>query len=66
MLVDLLSDFKRDVSRACVVLDEDRFTARRSCFLTDRAGVLRWRHVEGHGGHRRTDDELLQALADLA
>jgi len=65
MRVDLLSDFKRTVSRAYGVLDEDKFTARRSYFLIDRAGVLRWSHVEAKNGQRRDDAELLAQIEAL-
>jgi peroxiredoxin len=65
MSVDLLSDFKRAVSRAYGVLDEEKFTARRSYFLVDRTGTLRWTHVEEHNGMRRPDEELLAEIARL-
>ena len=63
--VDLLSDFKRDVSRAYGVLDPDRFFSKRSYFLIDQRGVLRWSHVEEHNGMRREDSELLAAIGEL-
>jgi len=62
MKVDLLSDFKRDVSRAYDVLLEDKFFAKRAYFLIDRQGVLRWQHVEAELGHRRDDDDLLRQI----
>src|SRR4051812_20481503 len=43
---DMLSDFKREVSRQYGVLIEDRFYANRAYFLIDRDGVIRWAHVE--------------------
>jgi peroxiredoxin len=63
--VELLSDFKRAISRAYGVLDEERFTARRSYFLVDRAGTVRWIHIEEHNGMERPDDELLAQIAGL-
>jgi peroxiredoxin len=66
MRTDLLSDFKREASRAFGVLDEDRFTARRSYFLIDKAGVVRWTHVEQRGGQRRENAELLDEIRKLA
>lgn len=66
MRTDLLSDFKREASRAFGVLDEDRFTARRSYFLVDRAGVVRFAHVEEHGGFRRENSQLLAEIRKLA
>jgi len=65
MRQDLLSDFKRDVSRAYGVLLEDRFFSRRAYFLIDQQGILRWRHVEAELGDRRDDVELLRQIAAL-
>ncbi len=61
----LLSDFKREVSRAYGVLLEDRFFSRRAYFLIDREGILRWSHVETELGHKRDDAELLRQIAAL-
>ena len=66
MKSDLLSDFKREASRAFGVLNEDRFHSERAYFLVDRAGVLRWAHVEQHGGFRRENPEILEQIAKLA
>lgn len=63
--LELLSDFKRDVSRAYGVLDPDKYYSKRSYFLVDKAGVLRWSHIEEHNGLKREDDELLNAIARL-
>jgi peroxiredoxin len=65
MKVDLLSDFKREVSRLYGVLLEDRFFSNRAYFLLDRDGVIRWEHVEENPSHRRTDSELLAAIDRL-
>lgn len=62
---DLLSDFRRDVSRAYGVLLEDRFYSKRAYFLVDRSGTLRWSHVESELGARREDTELLRRIAGL-
>jgi peroxiredoxin len=62
MKVDLLSDFKRDVSRAYGVLMDDRFYANRAYFLLDRNGIIRWAHVEENPSLRREDRELLAAI----
>ncbi len=62
MKVDLLSDFKRDVSRLYGVLIEDRFYSNRAYFLIDAAGILRWAHVEENPSQRREDAELLRAI----
>ena len=63
--VDMLSDFRRDVSRAYGVLDEERFFARRAYVLIDRRGVVRWLHVEDQLGHRRETGELLARIEEL-
>jgi mycoredoxin-dependent peroxiredoxin len=55
----LLSDFKRDASRAYGVLDEEKFFSKRAYFLVDKQGVLRWKHVEAELGHSRPNAELL-------
>lgn len=65
MRVDLLSDFKRDVSRRYGVLLEDHFFSKRAYFLLDRRGLLRWAHVEAELGQRRDDAELLRQIAAL-
>lgn len=65
MRVELLSDFKRDVSRLYGVLLEDRFYSTRAYFLIDREGVIRWKHVEETANNRREDSELLAAIDRL-
>ena len=63
--LELLSDFKRDVSRAYGTLMADKFYSRRAYFLVDRTGRLAWKHVEAENKQRRKDDELLQQLQTL-
>ncbi len=65
LVVDMLSDFKREVCRLYGTLLEDKFFSRRAYFLVDKSGVLRWSHVEAELGHRRDDDELLAQIAAL-
>jgi alkyl hydroperoxide reductase subunit AhpC len=65
MRQDLLSDFKREVSRTYGVLLEDRFFSERAYFLIDQQGILRWRHIEAELGARRDDVELLRQIAAL-
>lgn len=65
MKQDLLSDFKRDVSRAYGTLLADKFHSNRSYFLIDKQGVLRWMHTEVKLGDRRDDAELLRAIQNL-
>lgn len=59
MRVDLLSDFKREVSRQYGVLLEERFFANRAYFLLDRDGVVRWAHIEENPSKKRTNEEIL-------
>lgn len=63
--VDLLSDFHRVVSRSYGVLDEEKFHARRSYFLVDQSGIVRWSWVEETDGRRRENGELLAQLEAL-
>ena len=65
MKQDLLSDFKRDVSRSYGTLLEDKFFSNRSYFLIDKQGVLRWMHTEAKLGDRRDDAELLRTIRSL-
>jgi mycoredoxin-dependent peroxiredoxin len=62
MLVDLLSDFRRAVSRSYGVLLEEKFFANRSYFLIDGEGTIRWEHVEESSSNKRTNAELLAAI----
>lgn len=63
--VNMLSDFKRDVSRLYGVLLDEQFFSQRAYFLIDRAGVLRWSFVEAKLGDRRENSQLLAELAKL-
>ena len=65
MKVPLLSDFKREVSRAYGVLDAERFQSERAYFLVGKDGRIAWRHVERHGGEKRTNAEVLAEIAKL-
>jgi peroxiredoxin len=66
MKTDLLSDFKRDASRAYGVLLEDKFFSTRAYFLIDTDGIIRWSHVEEHPGMKRDDREILAEIAKLS
>lgn len=66
MKVDLLSDFRREASKAYGVLDEEKYYARRSYFLVDRQGIIRWAHVEHQSGLRRENAEILAQIRALA
>lgn len=59
MRVDLLSDFKREVSRRYGVLLEERFFSNRAYFLIDRDGIVRWAHVEENPSKKRRNEEIL-------
>jgi peroxiredoxin len=63
--VDMLSDFKRDVSRRYGTLLEERFFSNRAYVLIDRNGVVRWTFMEDTPGTRRENAELLQQLQAL-
>ncbi len=63
MAVDLLSDFKREASRAYGTLLEDTFFSNRAYFLVDSDGIVRWSHVEEAPGKSRTNAEILTAIA---
>ena len=65
MKVDLLSDFKREVARSYGVLLEGPFFANRAYFLVDRAGVVRWAHVEENPGRRRQNSGILEQIERL-
>jgi peroxiredoxin len=65
MKQDLLSDFRREVSRSYGTLLEDKFFSNRSYFLIDKQGVLRWMHTEAKLGDRRDDAELLRTIRSL-
>jgi peroxiredoxin len=65
MKTELLSDFKREASRAFGVLREDTFFSERAYFLIDRDGVVRWTHVESKLGDKRDNGELFERIAAL-
>jgi peroxiredoxin len=66
MKTELLSDFKRDISRSYGVLNEDRFYSNRSYFLIDREGRIRWSHIEATNGERRENPEIIAAIQLLS
>jgi peroxiredoxin len=63
--VDLLSDFKRVVSRLYGTLLEEKFFSNRAYIVIDRQGVVRWTFAESSTGNRRENAELLAQLAAL-
>ena len=66
MKTELLSDFKREISRAYGVLNEERFFSNRAYFLIDKEGRVRWSHVEGNNSERRENSEILAAIKPLS
>ena len=66
LAVDLLSDFKREVSRLYGTLLEDKFFSNRAYVLIDRNGVVRWTFLETTPGTRRENVEILQQLRTLS
>jgi glutaredoxin-dependent peroxiredoxin len=60
--VDLLSDFKREVSRSYGTLIEDKFFSNRAYVLIDPSGIVRWAFSEDSPGTRRENQELLAQL----
>jgi peroxiredoxin len=63
--VELLSDFRREVSRKYGTLIEERFHSGRAYVLIDRQGVIRWAFMEATPGSRRENAEILGQLAKL-
>jgi peroxiredoxin len=61
MKVELLSDFRREASAAYGVLHPG-FFSNRAYFLIDKAGVIRWSHVEENLGDKRENAEILHAI----
>ena len=64
--VDLLSDFKREVSRRYGTLLEDKFHTNRSYILIDRNGIVRWTYAEDTPRTRRENSELLERIRALS
>ena len=60
--VELLSDFKREVSRRYGTLLEDKFHTNRSYILIDRNGIVRWTYAEDTPKTRRENSELLERI----
>jgi len=62
---DMLSDFKRDVSRQYGVLHEERFFSNRAYFLIDKQGIVRWAHVEKNPSEKRSNAEIFAEIRKL-
>jgi peroxiredoxin len=63
--LDLLSDFKREVSRRYGTLIEERFYSNRAYVLIDGKGIVRWTYAEETPSTRRENAELLAQLRKL-
>jgi peroxiredoxin len=63
--LELLSDFKREVSRRYGTLIEERFYSNRAYVLIDRDGIVRWSYAEETPSTRRENAELLAQLRKL-
>lgn len=64
--VDLLSDFKRDVSRKYGTLIEEKFFSNRAYILIDKQGIVRWAFAEKTPSTRRENEEIFQQLRTLS
>ena len=64
--VDLLSDFKREVSRRYGTLLEDKFFSNRAYVLIDRNGVVRWTYLETTPSTRHENAEILRQVHALS
>lgn len=63
---ELLSDFRREVSRAYGVLNDAKFYSNRAYFLIDKEGRVRWSHVETNNSERRENEEIFAAMELLS
>jgi peroxiredoxin len=63
--LDLVSDFKREVSRQYDTLLEEKFFSNRAYILIDKQGRVRWTFAEASTGNRRENTELLAQIAAL-
>jgi len=66
MRSELLSDFKRDVSRAYGVLIPDKFYSERAYFLIGKDGRVAWSHVESSTSEKRSNDEIFAEIKKLS
>lgn len=64
--VDLLSDFKREVSRRYGTLLEDKNFSNRAYVIIDRQGMVRWTFAEDTTSSRRENADLLGELSKLS
>ena len=62
---ELLSDFKREVVGPWGLLFADTFFSNRAYVLVDKAGIVRWVHVEPNPGSKRENAEVFAQIAAL-
>jgi peroxiredoxin len=62
--VEMLSDFKRDVSRRYGTLLEDKFFSNRAYVLIGPDGLVRWTYAEDTPSTRRENEELLAQVLE--
>ena len=65
MRTELLSDFKREASKAYGVLLPELFFSNRAYFLIDKTGHIRWAHVEASPGQKRDYNEIVAEITKL-
>jgi glutaredoxin-dependent peroxiredoxin len=65
MRTELLSDFKREASKAYGVLLPELFFSNRAYFLIDKTGHIRWAHVEASPGQKRDYKEIVAEITKL-
>lgn len=65
MQVDLLSDFKREVSTLYGTLLPEKFYSNRAYFLVDKNGIVRWAHHEQGTGQKRSHAEIFARVDAL-
>ncbi len=64
LTVELLSDFKREVSRLYGTLIEEKFFSNRAYVLIGPDGLVRWSYAEETPGTRRGSQELLAQVLE--
>ena len=61
----LLSDFRREVSRAYGVLDEERFYTKRAVFVIDRDGRITYSDVSANSAQIPSVARIVEQLESL-
>jgi peroxiredoxin len=64
LTVELLSDFKREVSRRYGTLIEEKFFSNRAYVLVGPDGLVRWSYAEDTPSTRRENQELLAQVLE--